>query len=57
MPTLISIGLSFTNWRGVGPLTETNLVGLKNYQQLFTQYALFWPAVLHNILWLIVLIM
>jgi multiple sugar transport system permease protein len=56
MPTLISFGLSFTNWRGVGPLTDTNFVGLKNYQQLFTQYALFWPAVLHNILWLIVLL-
>jgi ABC-type sugar transport system permease subunit len=56
MPTIISFGLSFTNWRGVGPLTDTNFVGLKNYQQLFTQYALFWPAVLHNILWLIVLL-
>jgi multiple sugar transport system permease protein len=56
MPTIISIGLSFTNWRGVGPLTDTNVVGLKNYVQLFTQYALFWPAVLHNILWLVVLL-
>jgi multiple sugar transport system permease protein len=56
MPTIISIGLSFTNWRGIGPITGTNFVGLKNYEQLFTQYALFWPAVLHNILWLIVLI-
>ena len=36
MPTLISFGLSFTNWRGVGEITGANFVGLKNYDQLFT---------------------
>jgi multiple sugar transport system permease protein len=54
-PTLASIGLSFTNWRGISPITAQNIVGLKNYEALFTQYALFWPAVFHNVIWLLVL--
>jgi ABC-type sugar transport system permease subunit len=56
LPTIASIGLSFTNWRGVGPITGTNVVGLKNYEVLFTAYSLFWPAVWHNLLWLFVLV-
>jgi multiple sugar transport system permease protein/raffinose/stachyose/melibiose transport system permease protein len=55
LPTLASIALSFTNWRGVAPLTDKNFVGLNNYIQLFTSYPFFWPAVIHNILWLITL--
>lgn len=52
-PTVVSFGLSFTNWRGVGPLTDKNLVGLDNYQQLFSgTYPFFWPAVAHNLVWL-----
>jgi multiple sugar transport system permease protein len=52
-PTVLSIGLSFTNWQGFTALTEKNVVGLKNYQVLFTSYPAFWPAVWHNALWLI----
>ena len=55
-PTLASVGLSFTNWRGISPITAQNIVGLKNYEALFTQYALFWPAVFHNVIWLVVLV-
>jgi ABC-type sugar transport system permease subunit len=55
LPTLASVALSFTNWRGVTPLTDKNFVGLNNYIQLFTTYPFFWPAVIHNILWLITL--
>ena len=51
-PTLASIGLSLTNWRGIGPVTGDNFVGLRNYKILFTQYLLFWPAVAHNLFWL-----
>jgi multiple sugar transport system permease protein len=51
-PTIASILLSFTNWTGIGPLTGKNVVGLKNYEFLFTQYIPFWPAVIHNIIWL-----
>jgi len=56
LPTIASIGLSFTNWRGVTPLTDQNIVGLKNYVTLFTTYPFFWPAVIHNILWLVVFV-
>src|SRR2546430_15941164 len=51
-PTLASIGLSFTNWDGIGDLTSKNWVGFKNYQFLFTGYTLFWPAFAHNVIWL-----
>ncbi len=53
LPTVASVLLSFTNWRGIGPITGANIVGLKNYEVLFTSYALFWPAVAHNVLWLV----
>src|SRR5690242_11850473 len=52
-PTVLSIGLSFTNWQGFTAITEKNFVGLKNYQVLFTTYPSFWPAVWPNLLWLI----
>jgi len=56
LPTLASILLSFTNWRGIAPITANNIVGFKNYEVLFTQYTLFWPAVFHNVIWLIFLV-
>jgi multiple sugar transport system permease protein len=52
LPTLASVGLSFTNWSGIGAITQQNVVGLKNYQTLLTGYSLFWPALEHNLLWL-----
>jgi len=53
LPAIASFFLSFTNWRGITPLTAENFVGLKNYEQLFTTYPFFWPAVWHNVLWLV----
>jgi len=35
--------------------TSNNFVGLRNYEQLFTTYPFFWPAVWHNFLWLFTL--
>lgn len=55
-PTILSIGLSFTNWQGFGALTEKNFIGLKNYVNLFTSYPFFWPAVIHNVMWLLTLV-
>ncbi len=51
-PTIVSILLSFTNWNGIGGITEKNIIGLKNYESLFTAYPFFWPALTHNLLWL-----
>ena len=47
---IVSIVLSFTDWQGFGPIT---FVGLKEYDYLITQYPAFWPALSHNILWLL----
>ena len=55
MPTIVSVLLSFTNWRGITPITSDNVVGIKNYVTLFTTYPFFWPAVAHNVLWLLFL--
>ena len=51
-PTLASIGLSFTDWSGFGAITSENWIGFKNYQNLFTSYIFFRPALEHNFIWL-----
>ena len=48
-PTLASVGLSFTDWNGIGPLHGT---GTKNYHDLAYDYPPFWRAVRNNVLWL-----
>ncbi len=53
MTTLASVVLSFTNWDGIQPI---QFVGTANYQQLFTTYEFFWPALTHNIVWLLALV-
>ena len=53
--TIASVLLSFTNWNGIPPITANNIIGLKNYENLFNAYPFFWPALQHNILWLAVL--
>jgi multiple sugar transport system permease protein/raffinose/stachyose/melibiose transport system permease protein len=57
LPTILSFLLSFTNWQGYTGLTARNVVGLKNYVNLFTSYPFFWPAVWHNLLWLLVFVL
>ncbi|MFF4510644.1 carbohydrate ABC transporter permease [Streptomyces mirabilis] len=51
-PTLASIGLSFTSWDGIG---DIHWVGGDNYKNVFENYPAFWPAVRHNVLWLLFL--
>jgi multiple sugar transport system permease protein len=51
-PTLASIGLSFTAWDGIG---DIHWVGLDNYRNLADNYPPFWPAVRHNVMWLLFL--
>jgi multiple sugar transport system permease protein len=51
-PAAASVGFSFTNWSGIGAITLDNFIGLKNYQNLFTGYLFFWPALKHNLIWL-----
>lgn len=53
VPTIASIGLSFTSWNGIGGLENIEFVGLENYQKL-PSYPPFLPALGNNILWLAV---
>lgn len=52
LPALTSVGLSLTSWDGIG-LDQIKWVGLKNYTEIFTIYPPFWPALEHNVLWLL----
>jgi multiple sugar transport system permease protein len=51
-PTFASIGLSFTNWDGIGGLHTIHWTGTTNYRQIATIYPPFWPAFRHNLFWL-----
>ncbi len=53
LPTVLSVVLSFTSWNGFGGLDTIKFVGADNYVNLFTKYKPFWPALSHNILWLV----
>jgi multiple sugar transport system permease protein len=48
-PTLASIGLSATDWGGIGPI---EWVGGQNYHDLAAEYPPFWSAIRNNVLWL-----
>jgi ABC-type sugar transport system permease subunit len=55
LPALASVGLSFGAWNGIGSPTEIRGVGISNYSYIFNDYPAFWPAVLHNLIWLVFL--
>ncbi|WP_113716162.1 MULTISPECIES: sugar ABC transporter permease [Arthrobacter] len=54
IPTLLSVLLSFTRWNGLA-LSDIRAAGVANYSYVFTDNPAFWPAVQHNILWLLFL--
>jgi multiple sugar transport system permease protein len=56
VPTIGSIVLSFSQWDGIGGFADIKWVGTENYVDIFTAYPRFWPAVAHNLIWLIFLI-
>lgn len=51
-PTIVSGFISLTNWNGIGSPFDAEFLGLRNYENLFTAYPFFWPALTHNIVWL-----
>lgn len=53
VPTLASVVLSFTRWDGIGGLSTIEWEGLRNYREIATIYPPFWPAVQHNLIWLV----
>ncbi|GAA1175747.1 carbohydrate ABC transporter permease [Pseudonocardia alaniniphila] len=57
LPALGSVLLSFTSWNGIGSLDRIKFVGVDNYVDIATIYPPFWPAVQHNVVWLVFLIL
>ena len=54
IPMLLSIALSFTRWNALA-LSDIKPAGLSNYDFVLNNYPPFWPAVQHNIIWLLFL--
>jgi multiple sugar transport system permease protein len=54
-PALATVALSFTNWNGIGSLSKIQGVGFTNYVNVATNYPPFWPALRHNLAFLLVL--
>ena len=55
LPALASVALSFARWEGIGGLDTIQWVGLTNYKNIFTIYPPFYPALRHNLIWLVFL--
>ena len=53
VPTVGSVVLSFSSWDGISPLDQLEWVASQNYEQIFTIYPDFWPAVRNNVIWLV----
>jgi multiple sugar transport system permease protein len=54
-PAIASVLLSFTDWNGIGPVNDINVIGVTNYVNVATNYPPFWPALQHNLIWLAVM--
>lgn len=52
VPALLSVILSFARWNGIGGVESIQWIGTQNYTDIATIYPPFWPAVLHNLIWL-----
>jgi multiple sugar transport system permease protein len=55
LPALGSVALSFGTWNGIGGLDRIQWVGFQNYHDVATIYPPFWPAIRHNLIWLVFL--
>jgi ABC-type sugar transport system permease subunit len=54
IPTVLSVGLSFVKWNGLA-FSNIRPAGISNYTYVFNSYPPFWPALEHNVLWLVFL--
>jgi multiple sugar transport system permease protein len=55
VPAVLSVILSFGNWNGIGDLDTIQWIGFQNYKDIATIYPPFWPAIRHNVIWLLFL--
>jgi multiple sugar transport system permease protein len=53
-PAIATVLLSFTDWNGIGNISDINVVGLENYRNVTENYPPFQPAIEHNLIWLVV---
>jgi multiple sugar transport system permease protein len=53
-PAIATVLLSFTDWNGIGNITDINVIGWENYENATTNYPPFGPAMEHNVIWLVV---
>lgn len=53
IPAFFTIVMSFTSWDGVGAISDMKFIGFQNYIDATTIYPAFWPAIWHNVLWLL----
>jgi multiple sugar transport system permease protein len=53
VPMVASLTLSLTSWNGIGGLDKIQFVGLQNYIDLHQVYKPFYPALTHNLTWLL----
>ncbi len=54
LPALASTLLSFARWNGF-QFSGIQWVGVQNYRDIATIYPPFWPAIQHNVIWLVFL--
>jgi multiple sugar transport system permease protein len=54
LPALGTVLLSFTNWNGIGPVSDIEVIGLRNYSDVVANYPPFDTAIRNNLLWLAV---
>ncbi|SCL31704.1 carbohydrate ABC transporter membrane protein 1, CUT1 family (TC 3.A.1.1.-) [Micromonospora nigra] len=52
LPALATVALSGTNWDGIGPVSEIEWIGARNYDDVVNNYPPFGPAMQNNLLWL-----
>jgi multiple sugar transport system permease protein len=55
IPAILTVVLSFGNWNGIGDVSRIEWVGTKNYHDIVNIYPAFWPAIRHNLVWLLFL--
>lgn len=55
LPAFGTVALSFGTWNGIGGLDQIKWVGFQNYHDVATIYPPFWPAMRHNLIWLVFL--
>jgi multiple sugar transport system permease protein len=55
VPAMLSVVLSFGAWNGIGEIDQIQWIGTKNYSDIVDIYPPFWPAIQHNLIWLLFL--